>query len=473
MAVIDRRCNAIEELSHDSSLLLSPIGRRFPGISHSMRELRVDAPPQRVDIAIIGGGAIGCGIACELRQSAQLRDRVIILDADTHLLQRYFAAMLSAGQRVMRSPYEHQLAPDGTIQMLDFARLHAGLLTPLERGQVRLGLSGQRAVVPLDIFVAHSTHVLAVHRLREIAYRFAVAGLRRTRDGLWAISDAQGRTVHARAVVLAAGNRQTPWPAELDEAGQRFPDRVQPVYAGARHVAPGEHVLIVGSGLSAGHCILQCVEAGAVPIWAVRDEERYRCADFPTSYFRTEGVAAFRRLPLEQKLDVLRDTHRGSLMLEFLPLIQEYEASGRMRILRGATVAHIGAEGGRLRATMSSGEAFGVDRVVVAIGLTPNTALLPREMALVGGRYPLVSPETLEVQGHEQLFAAGSLGVLHLGPAGKNIDGARLAAELILPALEERFGAAAPAARPRLANRITGSASIQPPIFEGRHVTAG
>lgn len=462
MAIIDLRCNAVEELSHNPELLNSPLGRSFTNVNHNSRKTIETPPPEYVELAIVGGGIIGCGVACQILQNIPfLRNRIVILDSQSHLVQNYFNLMSNTGQKVMRSPYEHQIAPDGNLQMLDFARLHLSMLSEIERKQVKLGLSGQRSIVPLDIFIAHTTHVIGVYNLNEFAYQFTVESISKgnqAEDDRWIIKSKNGYSVKAKAVILATGNQTAPWNQILTMARRQYSDRVQSAYKQIRQIESGETIVVVGSGLTAGHVILKILQAKAHPVWIVRSEERYRCADFDTAYFRSEGIAHFRRLPTEEKVRVLAEENRGSLMLEFVHLFEALEETSQIQVYRGSTVEHVGeTSAGKLDIHLSSGAAVAADRIIVATGLVPNHQLLPEETLLLDEKYPLLNEDTLEVKDLKNFHVAGALASLALGPAAKNIDGLRLASEIILPILEERFGENA---KVNFSGRISGLTSI-------------
>lgn len=462
MAFINRRCNSIEDLNHDPALLQSPIGRAFPGIHRQARKVKTTLPPASVELAIIGGGIIGCALACQAWHSLHLRDRMVILDTQEYLVQKLFDAIWKNGQRVMRSPYEHHIAPDGDLQMVDLARLHAHLLTPLERQQITAALSGQRSVVPIDIFMAHTTHMIDIHHLRDFAYQFPVQNLRREEhaDGRnWIIQGSDGSTIRARVVVMATGSKQVVLDETLNQALHLYKDRVQ---QGIPHIRPHEQVLVVGSGLTAGHTIMKVVEAGAHPSWNIRGEERYRCADFDTAYFRTEGIAYFRRQSLSEKIALLAEESRGSLMLEFIPLLNSLEEKGDMQVYRSTAIEKImGNASGQLRVQFVSGATIIVDKIIVATGWLPEHTLLPGEVVPLDGKYPLLN-DTLDIQGCENLFVAGVLGSLALGPAAKNIDGARLASEILVPILEQRLGQGSDST-PVISQRISGTTALSFP----------
>lgn len=426
--------------------------------------MRTDPPPESVDLAIIGGGMIGCAIACQAWHSSVLRNRMIILDPRAYLVQKLFETMQENGQRVMRSPYEHQIAPDGDIQMLDFARLYSYLLSPTEQEQITIALSGQRSIVPIDIFMAHTTHTIGTHGLRNFAYQFAVKTLRREdRHGerYWVILGNDESIIRAKTVILATGSKKEQLSQPLHQAQQVYGDRV---YQRVPQINRGERILVVGSGLTSGHAITKIIEAGAHPLWALRYEERYQCADIDTAYFRTEGIAHFQHLSLADKVSLLVQENRGSLMLEFLPLLSNLEEEGRLEVYRFAVIEHITEDTRRqLCVHFSSGATVTVDKIILATGWIPDTALLPNsDVTLLDKKYPLLE-ETLEVRGLENFFVVGALASLVLGPAAKNIDGARLASELILPVLEERLSGKAANSNHGSYNRISGNTAIYVP----------
>jgi len=408
---------------------------------------------------------IGIGIACQLRQSPILHDKFIILEKAPFLAQNFFDAVMVMGQKVMRSPYQHQLASDGTLQLLDFARLHHHLLTPSERNQVRIALTGQRAIVPVDVFIAHTTHTIGSHCLQEVAYRWEVQKIvPDDEQGDYIIQSKQGQSIRSKYILLAAGNRPYPFNKVIAKAQADYPRQIQSAYEKHAPFMPDERVVILGSGLSAGHVLMQILHAGGLPIWIVRKEERYQCADFDTAYFRTEGVSSFRRLTIPERMNVLAEVTRGSLMLEFLPLIHELESAKRLQVHRWTKVDRISGNTDRLCVHLSNKEKVLADRIVIATGYTPDTRLIPDSVKLFDGKYPFIDDNTLEVGGFKNLFAVGSLASLALGPAARNIDGARLASEKLIPVLEQRLGGLTKSVR--LRSRIIGTNSIRFPSVQ-------
>lgn len=441
MPIIDWRCNAIEKLDHNPELLKSPLGRCFLGVNNSSRNIMKISPPDSVELAIIGGGVIGCAIACQiLRYIPSLRSKMAILDSQSLLVQNFFDYISATGQRVMRSPYEHQIAPDGNLQMLDFARLHFSQLTDIEKKQTKIALSGQRSVVPVDIFKAHTTHIIGVYELNKLAYRFKVKSIQSDDEDSWIIRGDNNSNVKAKAVIIATGNQAVNWDDTLLKYSHQFKDSIQSGYDQKRQIKANERVAVIGSGLTAAHIILQIIEAKGYPIWILRNEEKYRCADFDTAYFRSEGISRFRKLSIQNRAKLLEEENRGSLMLEFVSLFEELENKRYVEVFRNSKIEHIFKDiTGKININLLRRKKIQVNKIIVATGLTPNTQLLPDETRLIDKKYVNLNEDTLEIEGLKNFFVVGSLASLVLGPAAKNIDGARLASEKILPVLEKQF----------------------------------
>jgi hypothetical protein len=453
LPIINRKANAVVPLPLRPELLASPSGRTFASSIEADLFIPSKDPPATIDIAICGGGVIGSAIACQLRREPSLRHNFVILDAGRTLCGDFFDLLRRLDQRVLRSPYEHQIAPDCDLQLLDYARLFREELTQLERQQVELALSGQRSVVPTDLFIAHTKHVIGCHRLTESAYQFCVQQIEAIDEG-WQLSDKRGRSVQARCVILACGSTPCDFPPELASAFAAAPDRVFSGYERALEPQAGEHLGIVGSGLTAGQLVLNAALAGARPTWFLRSEDRYQNTDFDTAWFRTEGAAQLQKLPHAQRRGEIEKLMHGSLMLEYLPLLEEMECDGRLKIVRGDDIVRVTTSTNHITIQTRSQFTSDYDRICVVHGWKPRTELIPQECPRVGD-FPLVDDESLELIRCTNLFAAGPLASLAVGPASRVIDGGRLAADRILPVLTQRLSG-----KPSQRSRITGTMAI-------------
>ncbi|WP_198297528.1 FAD-dependent oxidoreductase [Deinococcus sp. DB0503] len=440
MAIVNRKCNSIVELDHRPELLDSPTGRSFANEELHRCLITQESPPQESEIVIIGGGIIGCGIAAQLWHQDDLRNNFIILDSHHELCGNLFDTWGRIGQRVMRSPYDHHIAPDGDLQMLDFARLRLSELTEVERQQVIIGLSGQRAVVPVDIFIAHTRHVISTHALQDRSYRIRVKKIVKLSDSShnYSLILDNGHTLLCNRVIVAAGNEYRELNGVWSRALENFPDQVS-FCDNPQRPSRGNRILVVGSGMTSAHTLVNCYKSGCQITWLLRNEERYRCADFDTAFFRKEGIARFEKIPtLIKKRELLVEESRGSIMLEFYPILQELEHNHNIDVLRFIEPTSVIKHHDALSVHFNNGSSIEVDQVLLATGITPATSVLPKGVLLHDGRYPELDTATLELIDYSGVHVAGALASLVLGPAAKNVDGARLASQKIIPALQSR-----------------------------------
>jgi Pyridine nucleotide-disulphide oxidoreductase len=413
----------------DPELLSSPVGRKLPAVATGRRP--ATPVPERCRIVVIGAGPAGITMASHLWHAIGGLDDVVLLDAQPTPMTRFRRRATTLGLPVLRSPYEHHLgAHNGRdCELLDFARCHWRALTPIERQQVRMAMSGQRSVVPWDVFQAYTDHVLVSHGIigrhwQTTVRRVAPEGPR------WRVVHTTG-ALSADAVVFALGEEARPLPADWPDA-----EEVQR-WDGFQPAAADECVAVSGSGLSAAQLLTDVCSAGGSAVWLQRSAERYQCADVNAKYFRPEGGASFLAMDVRDRLAVLGAQRRPSIMFEFRPLLQQWEREGRLRVLRHRRLVGIdrAAGGSTLTLRLDDGRRIdGVARLVAAHGTTPVP--LPLDLAYQrAGGYPRLVDGTLELSCQPGIHVIGALASLSVGPAARNLDGARVAALRITRAL--------------------------------------
>ncbi|SFW72410.1 FAD/NAD(P)-binding protein [Amycolatopsis australiensis] len=422
-------------------LLDSPRGREWPRLPAPPSPTRAASPAPGADVVIVGAGPAGLAVASALWHHG-VTD-VAVVDRTGRPCGRFFDRIDRLGQRVLRSPYEHHPGVEGfrDCELLDFARLHWDRLTPTERREIRMSQAGHRSVVPVDVFDAYCAHLVATHHVGEKTWQAAV---REVEPEPGAVTVRTERfSVAARHVVLCLGEERRPAP-ESWWGGGRPPSGVsywdEPVPRG------GGRQIVVGAGLTAAHLIGNALAAGREVHWVIREPgERFQCADVNSAFFRPEGRARFDRVGWGERLRLMGQFRRASIMFEFRPMLERAEAEGRLVVHRGETVTRVS---GGARVHLAGGRVLGGDLAVLALGTTPSigTGLLPPE--LVGERdgWPSLDERTLAYEREPRVSVVGAAAGMALGPAARNIDGHRVATARVAAAIaaQLRHGTVAP-----------------------------
>ncbi|HEX3591575.1 MAG TPA: FAD/NAD(P)-binding protein [Pseudonocardiaceae bacterium] len=416
-------------------LLDSPRGRQWPAYPGPPRTIRVDAPPARPDVVIVGAGPAGLAVASALWHRGA--HDVALLDRTGPPCARFFDRIDGLDQRVLRSPYEHHPGVEGhrDCELLDFARLHWSWLSPVERREIRMAQAGHRSVVPVDVFAAFCHHVATVHGVYQRTWHANVRELRPDAQGVHVRTDTA--ELVARFVVLCLGEERAPAPAGWFADG-RPPPCVshwdEPVPADA------DSIVVVGAGLTSAHLITQALADGRRVDWVMRTQERYQCSDVNASFFRAEGRARFDGVPWTERLALMARERRASVMFEFQPGLRDAESNGTLTVHRGRAVASIDDEA---TVRFTDGASLRGDHVVLALGTTPSIGADLLAPGVLGARdgWPALDERTLAYRNAPRVFAVGASACMVLGPAARNIDGHRVATARVAATIAAGLGA--------------------------------
>ena len=406
-------------------LLDSPRHRHWPDYpGRSVAPPAIAELPGTADVVVVGAGPAGLAVAAALWHLG-VHD-VVIVDRDGRPAGRFLDRIDRIGQRVLRSPYEHHPGVEGyrDCELRDFARMHWALLTPVERREIRMSQAGHRSVVPVDVFEAYCRHTAAIHGVPARLWRGAVRALDPGPERVTVRGDgfADGFEIDARYAVLCQGEQRRAAPAGwwtgARPAAVGYWDEPPPATAG--------HEVVVGAGLTSAHLIHNALARGARVSWVLREEsERYQCSDVNASFFRAEGRVRFDNVPWADRMALMGRHRRASVMFEFRPELRAAEADGRLTVHRGAEVAAVG-EG---EVALADGGRVAGDHVWLALGTVPSigAGLLPDDVVAARDGWPDLDERTLAFRASPRVFAAGAATCMVLGPAGRNIDGHRVA----------------------------------------------
>ena len=268
-----------------------------------------------------------------------------------------------------------------------------------------------------------------MHEIPAKMVRAEVTALFTRSDGI-VITTIAGQT-KARQAIVAVGEVAVRAPAEW-----RLPADGPVSYWDhpGNVVSEADRVAVIGSGLSAAHLIRLNLAQGKQVIWVQRSKEKYQCADVDASYFRPEGRALYTRLGASGRDEIISRQRTPSIMFEFSPGLREAEATGQLVVHREAGNIQVEATGDHSATVLTESDGkISADHVLLAFGTRP--AALPELWTHPGRRLAAedmrIDDQSLKLAEVGPVYACGTWATRALGPAARNIDGHRVAAQRI------------------------------------------
>ncbi len=370
---------------------------------------------------IIGGGIHGTHLSLVLTKRLGIAEqRVRVLDPYPEPLHRWHEITQAVGMDYLRSPQVHNLHYDqGSLGV--FARIHQ------QDADTRFIPAYARP--SLALFNRHSAYLidkfgLAALRVRGTAQRLTEIG------GGWRVETEHG-ALDARRVLLAVGVNDEPhMPAWAQD------------HASARHVfMPGFRrddvrgtVVVVGGGLTAVQLALALARDLAQTCTVVLlMRHPLRIYDFDSDPCWQNAICLKDFLatpdPAARRQQIAAARHVGSVPPNTAKALEAARAEGALSVIQAQTLH---AEGHTL--TLADGSQIHADHVLLATGSTRarpggtwiDQAILEYNLPTAACGYPDVWKSLCWRAG---LVVSGALAELALGPAARNIVGARMAGE--------------------------------------------
>lgn len=383
-----------------------------------------------LDWLIIGGGVHGVHLAARLIGHAEVApERLAIVDPNPTLLARWRTCTATTGMTHLRSPSVHHI----DLQPMDLQQF-AG-----SRRNRKPGIFAPPYNRPaLDLFNAHCDRVIE---------RFGLSACHVQGRAQRAIVDCDdvavqldgGQTLRAQRVVLAIGASDQPaWPDWAPRDNERVRHVFEPGFDGWPTAA--ERIAVIGGGISAGQIALRLVDEGHTVHLIARHALREHQFDSDPGWLGPKFMAAFSAETDRdrRRAHISGARHRGSVP----PAVRR---ALRLAINRGQLAWYeSGVEGlapDDMTLTLCDGAALAVDRVLLATGFAsqrPGGSLVDElvesaDLPCARCGYPLVDAA---LRWHPRVFVSGPLAELELGPAARNIAGARRAGDRLVVAAQ-------------------------------------
>jgi cation diffusion facilitator CzcD-associated flavoprotein CzcO len=383
-----------------------------------------------LDWLILGGGIHGVHIAARLIGEAGVPpQRLRILDPGASLLERWRTCTAATGMSHLRSPSVHHL--DLAASSLD---RFAG--TPRRRG---VGLFAPPYDRPsLALFNAHCDHVMSRYELASLQVRGRAVRISLGSDRVEVRTDAGCTLSSARAVLAIGTSDQPAWPPW---AANGEDPRIRHIFAPGFVLDEGirrKKIVVVGGGISAAQIALWLTsEKGPVHLVS-RHEPRMHQFDSNPGWLGPRLMHGFERekRPERRRALIAGARHRGSMPSDVFAALGRAIDEGRVH-WHLAEVRGLHRASATLSMRLSSGPDIFADQVLLATGFQakrPGGPLIDElieeaSLPCAACGYPLVDKF---LRWHPLVFTTGPMAELEIGPAARNIVGARRAADRIL-----------------------------------------
>jgi hypothetical protein len=204
----------------------------------------------------------------------------------------------------------------------------------------------------------------------------------------------------------------------------------------------GEKVLIVGGGLTSGHLTVGAIDKGAQAIVMVRRTLQEKLFDAEPGWLGPKYLKNFWAEPSwEARWQMIQHARNGGSMTPaMMTQLRQLHHDGKVALYEQCQMANAVWQDSHWQIHCEDGVEFDCDRIWLSTGtrLDITQCSLLQEMLtaysieIVKG-LPVLD-EHLRWPGYE-LFIMGGWAALQLGPAARNLSGARMASDRIVPAL--------------------------------------
>jgi len=392
--------------------------------------------PDFIDTAIVGAGPHGLTLLTHLLQkNKKMRRKMLVFDPSGSWMTRWQEQFAALEIPHLRSPAVHHPDPDPFALRRFAASRPSELYPPYDLPGTLLFQEFCQDVVQrwqLQNSVRQAT-VVRIEPLLNHPYRH----LR-----LW-FED--GRSLVARRVVLAKGSRQINLPKWLDRVPvQIWRDRLchsSQVDLRKLQLA-GERVLIVGGGLTSGHLALGAMDRGANVVLMYRRQFSEKLFDADPGWLGPKYLknfwAEFDWHNRWQMIQQARDG--GSMTPAIMTQLRRAHHSAKLEFFEHCQVVDAQWQGQNWQVCCDDGTSHQFERIWIATGnqLDATTEPLLSEVQSV---HPVTIVNGLPVLDSYlrwagcELFVMGGLAALQVGPTARNLSGARMASDRIVPAL--------------------------------------
>lgn len=394
------------------------------------------APPRTTNLAIIGAGPHALTLTTHLLQKRQkMRGKFLVFDPSSRWMSQWEHQFKALEIPHLRSPAVHHPDPN-PFALRKFAESRSHELFP------PYDLPGTQ------LFEDFCQDVVRVRQLQETVIPLAVRSIEPLIDHLhprFRLYLQDGQEVIARRVVLATGSSQIQIPDWVKQIQTTYPQNrlchSQTIDL-RKSSLMGKRVLIVGGGLTSGHLALGAISRGAKVHLLIRRQLVEKLFDAEPGWLGPKYLKDFFAQPdWEQRVMMIQQARNGGSMTPAIATqLRQKVRHGKIRIDENCQVIKAEWLNENWRVECSDGSHHECDYIWLSTGTKFDVTTEPLLKDILAA-YPIPIIKGLPVL-HTclrwpgcELFIMGGLAALQIGPTARNLSGARMACEKIVPAI--------------------------------------
>ncbi|AFZ11983.1 hypothetical protein Cri9333_1070 [Crinalium epipsammum PCC 9333] len=398
--------------------------------------------PEFIDLAIVGAGPHALALVAHLLQKKKsMRGRFLVFDPSGTWMSQWNHQFAALEIPHLRSPAVHQPDPDPHALRTFGASRPNELFPPYD-------LPGTR------LFQDFCQEVIRRSALQSCVYPAQVVRiepLKNYRRPRFCLELSNGQILVARRVVIANGGGRPHFPDWVGKIPKNYPpERLLHSHTiDLRNLKlQGERVLIIGGGLTSGHLAVGAISRGAQVLLMSRRTVYGKLFDADPGWLGPKYLKGFSAEPdwYVRSAMIQQARNGGSMTPAMLTQLRRNERDGRVVFYEQCQVSQAKWNGNSWQVYCDNPAIHecihhqNIDRIWLATGSQIDATNHPL-LKDVLDTYPTeivnglpVLDEYLRFSGCE-LFVMGGLAALRVGPTARNLSGARMASDRIVPAL--------------------------------------
>jgi FAD-NAD(P)-binding len=392
--------------------------------------------PSYTDIAIIGAGPHALTLVTHLLQKRQtMRNRFLVLDPSGTWMQQWHQQFTALEIPHLRSPAVHHPDPNPAALRAFAEHRSEELFPPYDLPGTQLFRDFCQTLIcrwQLQDRVLPGQ----IQRLEPM-----VCG-NRSRFRLWLAS---GVSIIARRVVLAVGGGASQMPdwthrIRLPYPRERLCHSRQVNFCTLR--LPGERVCIVGGGLTSAHLAVGALARGARVTLLVRRQLQEKLFDAEPGWLGPKYLKGFEaESDCWKRWEMIQQARNGgSIPPAMMMALRRYQRQGQLTIHEHCEIKDACWQNSSWLMHCQNGGWLACDHLWLATGTILDATTQPL-LAEVLEAYPNEMVNGLPVLDAHlrwrgcELYCMGGFAGLQVGPVARNLFGARMASNRIVPAL--------------------------------------